>query len=79
MVRGRGKKGMRYDEGERWRLSDRDKVRDTDTHLNTQNRQINDPLPSTCQVPTMRKSVYSFSFKIKIAIFLLTYTNKDVK
>ena len=35
-VRRRGKEGMRYDEGERWRLSDRDKVRDTDTYLNTQ-------------------------------------------
>ena len=56
-------------------------MRDTDTHLNTENRQINDPLSSTCYVPTMKKkkSVYSFSFKIKIAVFLLTYTNKDVK
>ena len=50
---------MRYDGGGRWRLSD--KVRDTDTHLNTENRQINDPLSRTCYVPTMRESVYNFS------------------
>lgn len=57
---------------------DRDKLRDTDTHLNTENRQINDPLSSNLLCPNNEEKVFTvFLSEIKIAIFLLTYTNKD--